>query len=66
MMVDVRYQMVLSTLQTAGILVGIAYYIMTIRNQQKNQDMQLETRQAQLFMQIYNRFNDRDIQQSTI
>jgi len=37
-------------------MVGITYYLMILRNQQKNQEMQLETRQAQLFMQIYNRF----------
>jgi len=53
--------MVLSTLQTAGILVGIFYYVMTLRNQRKNQEISLrnqeqalETRQAQLFMNIYN------------
>jgi len=41
-----------------GILVGVFYYIMTIRTNQKNQQMQLETRQAQLFIQLYNRFRD--------
>jgi hypothetical protein len=35
-MVEITYQMVLSTLQTAGILVGILYYILTLRNQQKS------------------------------
>jgi hypothetical protein len=52
------YQM---TLQTMGILltaitVSIAaiYYTMTLRYTRRNQDLQLETRQAQLFMQIYN------------
>jgi len=38
---------------------GIFYYIMTLNNTRKNQEMQLETRQAQLFMQVYNRFNSR-------
>ena len=52
-MVEITYQMVLSTLQTAGLLVGIFYYIMTLRNQRKNQDLQLETRQTQLFMQLF-------------
>ena len=52
-MVEVTYQMVLSTLQTAGILAGITYYIMTLQNTKKNQQLQLETRQAQLFMQVY-------------
>ena len=61
-MVNVTYQMVLSTLQTVGLLVGIYYYIMVLRNQQKNQEISLrnqeltlETRQAQLFMQLYQR-----------
>lgn len=53
-MAEITYQMVLSTIQTAELLVGIFYYIMTLRNQQKNQQLSLETRQAQLFMGIYN------------
>jgi len=57
-MVEITYQMVLSTLQTVGILVGIVYYITIMRNSQRNQQMQLETRQAQLFMQLYNRYKD--------
>ena len=57
--------MILSTLQTAGILVGIFYYIMVLRNQQKNQEISIksqaqatETRQAQLFMQLFDRWSD--------
>ncbi len=34
-MVEITYQMVLSTLQTVGILVGIFYYIMTLKNTQE-------------------------------
>ena len=52
------------TLQTIGILltgltVSIAaiYYTLTLRYTRRNQDLQLETRQAQLFMQIYNQWN---------
>ena len=55
-MVDLTYQMVLSTLQTAGILVGISYYLVIMRNSQRNQQIQLETRQAQLFMQVYSQW----------
>jgi hypothetical protein len=44
--------MVLSTLQTIALIVGIAYYLIIMRNSQRNQQMQLETRQAQLFMQL--------------
>ncbi len=51
----------------AGLSIGIAaiYYALTIRNTQRNQELALkaqeqalETRQAQLFMQIYNRTNE--------
>jgi hypothetical protein len=63
-MVEITYQMMLSTLQTAGILVGIVYYVTIMRNQQKTreltlkaQELTLETRQAQLFMQIYSQWN---------
>jgi len=71
-MVELTYQMALSTLQTAGLLIGILYYIMDLQNQRedqriastrqalmlKSQEQALETRQAQFFMQIYDRFND--------
>ena len=45
---ELSYQMVLSTLQTAGLLVGISYYILTLRNQQKSQKHAEETRKIQL------------------
>lgn len=52
---------VLSFIQAAGIIVGVAYYVMNIRISQRNQELSLkaqqqtlETRQAQMFMQIYN------------
>ena len=63
-MVEITYQMVLSTLQTAGLLVGIFYYVMTLRNAQKTrelslkaQEQALETRKVQLFMHIYQDMN---------
>ena len=66
-MVEITYQIVLSTLQTAGILAGITYYIITLKNQQKSQELTLksqqqalETRQAQLFMQLVNRQTSKD------
>jgi hypothetical protein len=67
-MVDLSYQMVLSTLQTAGILVGIAYYLVIMRNSQKTralalnaQEQALETRQAQLFNSIIQALNEKEI-----
>jgi len=77
-MVEITYQMVLSTLQTVGILVGIIYYLIIMRNSQrtreltlqsqdltrKAQEQALETRQAQLFMQIFTRQYDIDQRRS--
>jgi hypothetical protein len=56
-MVEITYQMVLSTLQTIGLLVGIVYYLIIMRNSQRNQQVQLETRQAQLFMRLFEYLN---------
>jgi hypothetical protein len=52
-MVELTYQMVLSTLQTAGILVGIFYYIMTLRNQNR-------IRETQWIWQLLNRKTDNE------
>ena len=58
-MAEFTYQMVLSTLQTVGLLVGISYYVLTLRNQQKNQEISLrkqkvthETRQLQYLLEF--------------
>ena len=59
-MVEVTYQMVLSTLQTTGLLVDIVYYIMTLNNSRKNQQHALETRQAQLYMQLYSFYDNKE------
>jgi len=55
-MVEITLQIVLQLLQTAGILVGIIYYITIMRNAQNNQQQQLETRQAQLLMNLMNTY----------
>ena len=59
-MVEFTYQMVLSTLQTIALIVGIAYYLFIMRNSQRNQELTrkaqeqaLETRQTQLFMHFH-------------
>ncbi len=41
-----------------GIIVSILYYTSVLRNSNKTQQLALETRQAQLFMQMYNRWLD--------
>ena len=50
-MVDL--QMISVTLAALGFLVGTTYYILILRNANK-------TRRTQLFMNMYNRFNDKD------
>ncbi len=57
-MVEITYQMALSTIQTMSLVVGIIYYLTIMRNSQRNQQHTLETRQAQMFMQIYNQTNE--------
>lgn len=52
-MVEITYQMLQSTLQTVSLMVGVIYYLIIMRNSQKTQQITLETRQAQLTMQIY-------------
>ena len=54
-MVEVTLTVVLQLMQTIGILVGIVYYITIMRTGQRNQQMQLETRRAQLYMQLFMR-----------
>jgi len=55
-MVEITLPIVLQLLQTVGILVGIVYYITIMRNSQRNQRIQLETRQTQLFTQFNDEF----------
>jgi len=40
--------------------VAASYYVMNIKNAQKNMRTTLETRQAQLFMQIYSSFHEEE------
>ncbi len=49
----VTLQTLLTYLTLISVPIGVIYHIMTLRNTRKNQELQLETRQAQLFMQIY-------------
>ena len=51
MMAEITYQMVLSTLQTVGLLVGIVYYITIMRNSDKARKLQIAQR---LYQQLQN------------
>ena len=48
-MVEITLPIILQIVQTVGILVGIAYYLIIMRNSQRSQQIQLETRQALSF-----------------
>ena len=59
-MIEITLPIVLQIVQTIGILVGIVYYLTIMRNTQRNQELTLkaqeqalETRQVQLFMNLY-------------
>ena len=56
-------------LQTIGlgvaaisVVIGVTSWIQTNRHAQMTRDRELETRQAQLFMQLYDRRNSREFQ----
>jgi len=54
----VSLQTLLTYLTLISVPVGVIYHIMTLRNTRKNQELALETRQAQLFMQLFDRWSD--------
>jgi hypothetical protein len=74
MMIEITLPIVLQIVQTLGILVGIIYYITIMRNTQKTreltlqsqeltrkaQEQTLETRQTQIFMQIFQHLNSEE------
>lgn len=43
-----------------GVIAGFSYYVLTVRATQRNQQQALETRQAQLFMPLYAKLNDKE------
>ena len=58
MMFEFTYPMLLDTIRTVGILVGIFYYIDTLRNAEKNRTKEMvfrrmQTRSPDYFMNIY-------------
>jgi len=57
-MAEITVQIVLSALQTMGLLVGIFYYIMTLRNAQKSQQMAKESSQLQILIQMTGMANE--------
>jgi len=54
-------QTLLTFITLISVPVGVFYHIMTLRNTRRNQQLQLETRQAQLLMQLFTRLNERGL-----
>jgi hypothetical protein len=44
-MVEITYQMILSTIQTASLVVGIVYYLTIMRNTQKTRELSLKAQE---------------------
>ncbi len=57
-MIDI--QTILTYLTLISVPVGVIYHIMALNNTRKNQRMQLETRQAQLYMSLINNWNTKE------
>jgi hypothetical protein len=54
----VEASLMLNVIQTGAILIGVIIALMEIRHMRQTRETELETRQAQLFMQLYTRFSD--------
>ena len=58
--------LVFGGIQTTAIVVGIVLALMELRHMREERKIELETRQAQLFMQVYDRFSDTDFAESYV
>ena len=56
----ISLQTVLTYLTLISIPVGVIYHIMTLNNTRKTQKHALETRQAQLYMQLYSFYDNKE------
>ena len=59
-------QTALTYLTLISVPVGVLYHIMTLRNTRKNHQLQLETRQAQLYSQTIQNFFDEAVMKKNI
>ena len=63
-MIDLQF--ILTILPVFSMAVALVYYAMNLRNANKTQLMAQETRQASLFMQIYNQFTSERVMETSI
>jgi len=60
-MVDIAlFEFVPSTVAAIGVIIAATYYILNLKSSKRLMETTLETRQAQLFMQVFQRFNEPD------
>jgi len=62
----VSFEFLAVILTGLGLIVSILYYTTVIQNANKTQNMQLDTRQAQLFMNIYTQFISKEFSEDWI
>jgi len=60
----VSFEFLAIVLSVLGLAASITYYAIILNNANKTQRMQLETRQTQMFMQIYNQFQSSDLRKA--
>ena len=53
-------QTVSIAIASAGVLIAAIYYILQIRHQSRMREIEVETRQAQLFMDLYNHYYSKE------
>ena len=59
-MVEITASLVLQVVQTIALIVGIAYYIMTLQNTRKNQQMTLESTQLRTLANFSDNYTEAD------
>ena len=66
-MVDLAMlQVVRDLVAIFGVIAGFTYYVMVVRNSQRMQQLQLETRKAQLYMQLFMRITSEEFVKKSI
>jgi len=61
MVEPITIQTVLTYLTLISVPIGVFYHIMILNNTRKTQQLQLETRQAQLLMQIFGKYTETEL-----
>jgi len=64
-MVEIDIQTISIVIAAMSVVIAAANSIQASREAQKTRESELENRQAQLFMEIYNRFNDKEFSKMT-